>query len=71
MTVSEMIEKLQEVSGDLVVVISKDGEGNEFSPLETGSVGCYAPDSTWSGSFEHPDDQDGAAPNALCLWPVN
>lgn len=74
-----------EKHGDRLVVLSKDSEGNSFSPLPNEGFYCdghYTPDSTWSGDFvgkENEEDRDededeelgdDAVP-ALALWPTN
>ena len=80
MTVDELKEMLDDIEGDRIVIIAKDGEGNAHSPLSGGWEGYYLPDSTWSGDcYEdegdlrdnelHPED-----PNlkmALVLTPTN
>jgi hypothetical protein len=52
------------------VVMSKDAEGNRFSPLYETSAVRYAPENSWSGDLED-FDEDTEDPNALCLWPTN
>lgn len=66
-TVRELITALQAFPDDALVVISKDGEGNSFSPAADIQGGLYEPESTWAGEF------DGASTtmNAVCIWPVN
>jgi hypothetical protein len=77
--IKDMEEALGEL-GDVDVVMSKDGEGNQFSPLAAYGVGKYAADNTWSGEFyskreegdeeeyfESPED----AVSAVVLWPTN
>lgn len=49
MTVKQLIGQLQECDPDDVVILSKDEEGNGFSPLAELGDGVYVPDSTWSG----------------------
>ena len=57
--------------------MAKDGEGNDYSPLSTYSLGEYVPLSTWSGELRSTEDsdEDGGCEtreiNALVLWPVN
>lgn len=86
MTVGELIEALQDVPPETLVVMSKDGEGNEFSPLaEIGTESTYEATSTWSGELHiktlTPEDvaqgftaDDVGGPDSVpcvCLWPVN
>ena len=49
MTVAELIELLKEVEPSRIVIMSRDAEGNGYSPLEGTWKGVYVPDSTWSG----------------------
>ncbi len=51
MKVKDLIRKLSEFNDDCDVVIAKDGEGNDFSPLDSMSKGHYFPETTWSGEF--------------------
>ena len=48
-TVGDLIDYLATQPRDRKVVMSKDAEGNGFSPLADASEGMYAADSTWSG----------------------
>lgn len=82
-TVSELIEELSELDPDTVVVLSKDGEGNSFSPYSDYNDGQYFPDTTWAGEFhsqqalDSPEEyfEDEEIPEdglkAICLWPTN
>lgn len=59
MTISELINLLQ-VEGikngfDQEVILSKDSEGNGYSPLSDFSYGVYYPETTFSGEF-YPHD---------------
>ena len=77
MKVKELIELLSEMNPEHEVVLSKDGEGNGYSPLDGYSTGQYVPDSTWSGEFrsaQFPISDGGCRKkdiNAIVLWPVN
>jgi hypothetical protein len=75
MTVRELIEVLQDLNPGAIVVLSKDAEGNGFSPLQgklTGvDVGHYEPRSTWAGDFESAPEALRASAPAVCLWPEN
>lgn len=68
MKVKELIELLSGQDPEREIVLSKDAEGNNYSPLENFSEGSYTPDTAWSGEFV--SDQPGQQ-KALCLWPVN
>jgi len=74
----ELLDLLVETSPEAAeweVVMSKDGEGNNYSPLCDMGAYIYMPDSTWSGEIREPDDEDdeddGQELNAICLWPTN
>ncbi len=81
MRVGNLRALLATLPDDMLIVLSKDGEGNGFSPLSDTSdpaATVYEADSTWSGEIAHTDDADyddepydGAGVPALVLWPVN
>lgn len=48
-TVGELIQLLQEVDPDRVVIISKDAEGNMYSPFSNIYTGAYEPSTPWYG----------------------
>ena len=53
MTVQELINQLQQCNPNYLVVMSKDEEGNGFSPLAdvVGDNNVYVPECTWSGEL--------------------
>lgn len=85
MKVKELKKLLENVNDERIVVMSKDGEGNGFSPLYfLDDESRYLADSTWSGEVGlekltpklqnqgYGDEdvlEDGEL--ALVLWPVN
>ena len=83
MSVSELIAKLKDFDGSRLVVMAKDAEGNNYSPLSDFSTGAYAAKSTRrcevglealtdaarANGYSEEDVVDGVA--ALVLWPVN
>jgi hypothetical protein len=73
MTVGQLKAALTHYSDDTLVVMSKDGEGNEYSPLSEDSEGRYRAENTYSGEMVHPDDYEESddLPLVCCLWPVN
>ena len=88
MTIGDLKKQLEQYDdNDVVVVMSKDGEGNNFSPLSDIEEKIYVPNSTWSGDvypieitkemidegWEEDDDQHNnpEAKKAIVLWPVN
>jgi len=71
MTIKELILHLQEIeklSGNLDIVMSKDGEGNSYSPCYQIYTGTYVPKTTWSGLLSDDLDQDV---NCVVLFPTN
>jgi hypothetical protein len=83
MKVYELIEMLQKESIDREVVIAKDGEGNDYSPLYGMWRGAYRADTTYSGEaglekLTIEDEERGYSEDdvvngvpALILYPVN
>ncbi len=88
MTLDEAIKQLSdlrdELGGDVLVVLAKDGEGNGFSPAAEIEHAMYEADSTYSGerymteaerqAEDDPDDYDEApedAVPAVFVWPTN
>ncbi len=69
-TVRELIELLQKEDPDRVVVMSKDIEGNGFSPLFDMSAHAYAEETRWAGEL-YDEVVGGDGVRALCLWPSN
>ena len=70
MKIKDLIKKLQEYDQDLMVVMSKDAEGNEFSPLSDVTTELYEADSKWSGKILS-NKNESYKPNCITLWPVN
>lgn len=75
MKVKDLIATLKTVDPEFEVVMSSDGEGNNYSPLAGLSVEMYIPESTWSGQLMHPDDAEDNdteyKENAVVVWPTN
>jgi len=80
MTVKELIEELKQYPEDHLVVASKDGEGNNFSPISDLGQYIYIPENTWCGEvwsvqdYEDNREEDDAPPkeaNCVVLWPTN
>jgi hypothetical protein len=84
MTVADLIKELQKHDPKRLVVMSKDSEGNGYSPLSSVETAAYRADTTWSGEIglerltpglrkmgysEEDVIQDGVP--ALVLGPVN
>jgi hypothetical protein len=86
MTVEQLIAQLQAFEGHRLVVMAKDSEGNDFSPLDEvyGKNQAYRAESTWSGDarFETltpelanqgygEEDVISDGVPAIVLWPTN
>jgi hypothetical protein len=75
MKVKELIEQLKLMPQDSEVVMSKDGEGNNFSPFAEMTKCLYEPENTWSGELVDEEELDEEPSEtclrAVCLWPVS
>lgn len=75
MKVKELKELLSNIDDDYEVVLSKDGEGNGFSPLADYMMAEYEPETTWCGEIWSEEDSIDAErkhnQNAIVLWPTN
>jgi hypothetical protein len=74
--VSDLIALLNTLDPDALVVMSKDGEGNQYTPWSGDYLDTrYSADSSWSGEIEDADepwDSDGVdCVKAVVLWPTN
>jgi hypothetical protein len=72
-TVGELLELLSGYPEDARIILSKDIEGNDYSPLAQVEEGIYEPYSTWSGEFYGLDDTDDteSGERVVALWPIN
>tara|TARA_R110000851_G_scaffold29641_2_gene81429 strand:+ start:736 stop:960 length:225 start_codon:yes stop_codon:yes gene_type:complete len=74
MKVKDLIKLLENVDPDHNIILSKDSEGNDYSPLYSFEIGRYLPESTWSGYVEFGDDmdEDSDSPiDSIVLFPIN
>jgi len=62
MKVQDLINQLESMDPDSEVVLSRDGEGNSYSPLSSLWNGAYTPETTWCGEVHLTclDDDDRA-----------
>lgn len=68
MTLAEFRKALDGFPDDFRVILSKDAEGNGFSPLsQVDGPMTYEEESSWSGEVYEDHDND----NCVVLWPVN
>ena len=73
MTVGELRERLATLDDAMLVVLSRDAEGNGYSPLSVLSQALYYPISSWSGALAQvlgPYPLRETVP-ALVLYPRN
>ena len=67
-TVGGLKQFLKDVPDNYEVILSKDGEGNVFSPLSSGiSFGHFRDENAFIGDFEFDDDK----PTAIVLFPLS
>ena len=71
MKVKKLKEYLEKFKDTDIVVLSKDGEGNSYSPLADLGAAHYAADTSWSGEIYTGEDLGKRKLNAVVLWPVN
>lgn len=70
MTVKELREFLAEFPDNALVVMAKDAEGNDYSPLSEAYQGRYVAKNGWSGEFTS-EEEATEGETALVLWPTN
>jgi hypothetical protein len=56
-TVGELLDYLATQPRDRKIVLSRDAEGNGFSPLSDAGESMYAAETSWSGTV-HPTPED-------------
>ena len=87
MNVGDLKKLLEPLQDDVIVVLSKDAEGNGYSPLRDTYLNIYVPDTTWFGDvyvgrfltpeleengFTEEDMYDGDdGKSAIVLYPTN
>jgi hypothetical protein len=84
LTVGQLKAALADVPDEIEVILSRDEEGNGFSPLAQIDDGLYEPDSSYEGMVWVPDsaigspqgytEEDRAPEEAyavITLWPTN
>jgi hypothetical protein len=70
-TVKQLREILDQLEPERVIILSKDSEGNNFSPLNNLSPEQYVPVNTWSGWLLMDGETGELAKPAIVLWPTN
>ncbi len=72
MKISELIELLKTCDPEETVIMSKDAEGNRFSPFSDISRDIYRLDSAWSGNLvDYERNREEGDLDVVTLWPVN
>jgi len=85
MKVKELIEFLKSVPQDAELIVQKDSEGNDYSPLEDADADAvYIAETTWNGNVYSMDwsaedacmskkewKEIKAMPRCVVLFPVN
>lgn len=83
MKVKELKRLLRHIDGELIVIMSKDCEGNSFSPLDNIDDSMnYIAENGWSGELGVDEltpelkemgltEEDVGGKKALVLWPVD
>lgn len=71
MKVSEFIELLQKLPQESLVVMSKDAEGNSYSPFYGTTQGSYLKENSWSGEVFFSEDRPKNTESCIVLWPTN
>jgi hypothetical protein len=67
-TVKDLKIFLKGIPDDYTVILSKDGEGNLFSPMSKNvSLGKYEPENALVGDFEF----DNETPTSIVIFPVS
>lgn len=57
MTVKDLREALKSIPANTLVVMSKDSEGNNHSPLSAVEQRMYRAETTWSGDVKMPIEE--------------
>ena len=71
MNVGDLKKDLENFPDDMQVVLSRDVEGNGYSPLAFVGEGIYEPYNTYSGEFYSLEDTDDDGERVIAFWPVN
>ena len=72
MTVAELRKLLFDIEDqDALVVMSKDAEGNNYSPFRVAHKCDYMAENTWSGYILDEGEHISSSISAVALFPVN
>jgi len=74
-TVGELKKRLNDYPDDMPIILSKDEEGNSFSPLCENGMYIYVPETTFHGEEVHGSVIHGLEEDecieVVVLWPLN
>ena len=85
MNKKELLELIKDLPDDMEIILQKDSEGNDYSPLAGVAYECiYIPETTYNGTVystelteedfgldEDEWDEMNTNPKVLVLYPVN
>ncbi len=74
MTKADLLKAIVDVPDDTLIVMSRDSEGNDYSPLAQIDEALYRAENTYSGELY--DEDQGEEEKKKCvpcivLWPTN
>ena len=69
LTVGDLREQIADLPDSLIIVLAKDAEGNDYSPLGCMGTNRYRPHNSWSGNVSKHPHKDSVP--ALVLEPIN
>lgn len=69
LTVKQLIEKLQKFNPDAMIVMSRDAEGNSYSPAQSVEPAFYVEEKPWHGYLA--EEAVAGTTEAVVFWPTN
>lgn len=70
MTVKELMKFLKDQNPEMQVVLSSDGEGNNYGKLSKIEVGYYTADSQLPWQIEYQSEPIEGSHKCVALWPA-
>ncbi len=67
-SVGQLITFLQRCDPTSIIILSRDPEGNGYSPLRTAATTYYRPETSYNGEI---DDTATDMVPSVALWPLN
>lgn len=71
MIVSDFIDVLKKMPQDSIIIMSKDAEGDNYSPLYDIEQGSYLKENSWSGEVFFSKEKPKNTESCVVLWPTN